>query len=906
MTENISDQINNYLDELINSLNNIKSPSDNQQNKLIEKFIENLKKTKNREYNINTALNDIDNKLKYINCNINIKLQIKELITKLKNIYENPLTTIENSSKNIKENEELKSYLKDLKEYFEKFYENLDTYPTFGENLKFYFNKSENKGIITKINECIDGTPVSLNLIIKIRDLLSTIQSKHIDIIQPQELIKRIRNISFPEYKIYDNIKNEKKQDDQKQDKINYVNQCTICFDPIDEKNYITHPNNNNDKCKFHKDCILKSLNYSNIVSCPTCKIDMEELIEVNVNERKNHLISTLQDPKLLEENRKKLLEEMEIKNMIDAKNIELQDNCIICEEKLSDKTVCYICNNELHRHIAHCECAHRWKSEGKSKCFMGDNLPLDIRFLNNIPYSNPIYHLIELAKQYKISLNNYLKNEIKVTNIGLTDKYGNISINDFLDKLLEDLDTIKSKIEQASNESDIDLKEIDPTNFYNNQLKIITKFYSSFNKINKLLYMTKDIVEEYKINLNSNYNNIFINLEVNKIGLTDKYGNISLNDFLNKLLEDLYNFYSEFKQAILINKYDNDTFILEYFDKKIFESEELDVFVKKQIQDITTYINMYDINFKKNRLKEINQLEEKIYNLENIIIKNRNLLKNNNIDTIEYSIFDIDEKYIELLNRAMNLPDIKTIDNVLFGYLDTFQYINTFKGELPYIYKQKHTQYGIPKYYLTNSMILNIIKNIIDIIEKEILIIDAKILEYINEKNYVVNTTNTLTDHRRIDLLKDYLSDFIRYINKSYIVKEIKKDEMKNAEIKNQVDQLKKKANSLYNNEILNMKNLDDEMQLKLKILNLSKKFSYLELSMPDNIYEDEKIDDKSKVVNPFLSGGSNLLNVFLYVILIVLIIVLIVFLLVRILLKSKKKLIYYNNLMIDNSRFY
>ena len=460
---------------------------------------------------------------------------------------------------------------------------------------------------------------------------------------------------------------------------------------------------------------------------------------------------------------------------------------------------------------------------------------------------------------------NNQISYETNMTSIGSNqiNKYKLQVIEK--DKIIFDLKQKEKELNKHINDLNLSLTEKDDQIFHlDNRIKELLQALKSteaqteikFNQFseNEKNFNQKinDIIIENE-NLKNKVQNLSAVIEANETSLKNVYIEKQKNEeYIQKLLDELKKKenvidINQNKKQILINENKQ----LPWLKGKIDDLEKIILELKDEI------VGLRDINDKlieeKNELNELVKKKEeeiqknRIYEQSLINLNNKNILLNKEIQKKGNDIQSLDDKYLSLLNN--NETFIHLITNELGNFLNYLESINMnnlislnnspFKIPLHNLPNFEHTKLDenfMLKYEILTKCILqieekitdmlNVCKNSINKINHDMILLDEKNQNIINEKNDIKKENFAL---------KNKITDLTQDNNDKNLTLQKKVNELTDAQNQNQL--LKKdKEDLIYRNSVLDkeyqrlINDIDNKLiQFPIKTLENFEEDNYL-----------------------------------------------------------------------------
>ena len=460
---------------------------------------------------------------------------------------------------------------------------------------------------------------------------------------------------------------------------------------------------------------------------------------------------------------------------------------------------------------------------------------------------------------------NNQISYETNMTSIGSNqiNKYKLQVIEK--DKIIFDLKQKEKELNKHINDLNLSLTEKDDQIFHlDNRIKELLQALKSteaqteikFNQFseNEKNFNQKinDIIIENE-NLKNKVQNLSAVIEVNETSLKNLYIEKQKNEeYIQKLLDELKKKenvidINQNKKQILINENKQ----LPWLKGKIDDLEKIILELKDEI------VGLRDINDKlieeKNELNELVKKKEeeiqknRIYEQSLINLNNKNILLNKEIQKKGNDIQSLDDKYLSLLNN--NETFIHLITNELGNFLNYLESINMnnlislnnspFKIPLHNLPNFEHTKLDVNfmlKYEILTKCILqieekitdmlNVCKNSINKINHDMILLDEKNQNIINEKNDIKKENFAL---------KNKITDLTQDNNDKNLTLQKKVNELTDMQNQNQL--LKKdKEDLIYRNSVLDkeyqrlINDIDNKLiQFPIKTLENFEEDNYL-----------------------------------------------------------------------------
>ena len=402
-------------------------------------------------------------------------------------------------------------------------------------------------------------------------------------------------------------------------------------------------------------------------------------------------------------------------------------------------------------------------------------------------------------------------------------------------DKIIFDLKQKEKELNKHINDLNLSLTEKDDQIFHlDNRIKELLQALKSteaqteikFNQFseNEKNFNQKinDIIIENE-NLKNKVQNLSAVIEANETSLKNVYIEKQKNEeYIQKLLDELKKKenvidINQNKKQILINENKQ----LPWLKGKIDDLEKIILELKDEI------VGLRDINDKlieeKNELNELVKKKEeeiqknRIYEQSLINLNNKNILLNKEIQKKGNDIQSLDDKYLSLLNN--NETFIHLITNELGNFLNYLESINMnnlislnnspFKIPLHNLPNFEHTKLDenfMLKYEILTKCILqieekitdmlNVCKNSINKINHDMILLDEKNQNIINEKNDIKKENFAL---------KNKITDLTQDNNDKNLTLQKKANELTDMQNQNQL--LKKdKEDLIYRNSVLSI----------------------------------------------------------------------------------------------------
>ena len=460
---------------------------------------------------------------------------------------------------------------------------------------------------------------------------------------------------------------------------------------------------------------------------------------------------------------------------------------------------------------------------------------------------------------------NNQISYETNMTSIGSNqiNKYKLQVIEK--DKIIFDLKQKEKELNKHINDLNLSLTEKDDQIFHlDNRIKELLQALKSteaqteikFNQYteNEKNFNQKinDIIIENE-NLKNKVQNLSAVIEANETSLKNVYIEKQKNEeYIQKLLDELKKKenvidINQNKKQILINENKQ----LPWLKGKIDDLEKIILELKDEI------VGLRDINDKlieeKNELNELVKKKEeeiqknRIYEQSLINLNNKNILLNKEIQKKGNDIQSLDDKYLSLLNN--NETFIHLITNELGNFLNYLESINMnnlislnnspFKIPLHNLPNFEHTKLDenfMLKYEILTKCILqieekitdmlNVCKNSINKINHDMILLDEKNQNIINEKNDIKKENFAL---------KNKITDLTQDNNDKNLTLQKKVNELTDMQNQNQL--LKKdKEDLIYRNSVLDkeyqrlINDIDNKLiQFPIKTLENFEEDNYL-----------------------------------------------------------------------------
>ena len=460
---------------------------------------------------------------------------------------------------------------------------------------------------------------------------------------------------------------------------------------------------------------------------------------------------------------------------------------------------------------------------------------------------------------------NNQISYETNMTSIGSNqiNKYKLQVIEK--DKIIFDLKQKEKELNKHINDLNLSLTEKDDQIFHlDNRIKELLQALKSteaqteikFNQFseNEKNFNQKinDIIIENE-NLKNKVQNLSAVIEANETSLKNLYIEKQKNEeYIQKLLDELKKKenvidINQNKKQILINENKQ----LPWLKGKIDDLEKIILELKDEI------VGLRDINDKlieeKNELNELVKKKEeeiqknRIYEQSLINLNNKNILLNKEIQKKGNDIQSLDDKYLSLLNN--NETFIHLITNELGNFLNYLESINMnnlislnnspFKIPLHNLPNFEHTKLDenfMLKYEILTKCILqieekitdmlNVCKNSINKINHDMILLDEKNQNIINEKNDIKKGNFAL---------KNKITDLTQDNNDKNLTLQKKVNELTDMQNQNQL--LKKdKEDLIYRNSVLDkeyqrlINDIDNKLiQFPIKTLENFEEDNYL-----------------------------------------------------------------------------
>ena len=460
---------------------------------------------------------------------------------------------------------------------------------------------------------------------------------------------------------------------------------------------------------------------------------------------------------------------------------------------------------------------------------------------------------------------NNQISYETNMTSIGSNqiNKYKLQVIEK--DKIIFDLKQKEKELNKHINDLNLSLTEKDDQIFHlDNRIKELLQALKSteaqteikFNQFseNEKNFNQKinDIIIENE-NLKNKVQNLSAVIEANETSLKNLYIEKQKNEeYIQKLLDELKKKenvidINQNKKQILINENKQ----LPWLKGKIDDLEKIILELKDEI------VGLRDINDKlieeKNELNELVKKKEeeiqknRIYEQSLINLNNKNILLNKEIQKKGNDIQSLDDRYLSLLNN--NETFIHLITNELGNFLNYLESINMnnlislnnspFKIPLHNLPNFEHTKLDenfMLKYEILTKCILqieekitdmlNVCKNSINKINHDMILLDEKNQNIINEKNDIKKENFAL---------KNKITDLTQDNNDKNLTLQKKVNELTDMQNQNQL--LKKdKEDLIYRNSVLDkeyqrlINDIDNKLiQFPIKTLENFEEDNYL-----------------------------------------------------------------------------
>ena len=460
---------------------------------------------------------------------------------------------------------------------------------------------------------------------------------------------------------------------------------------------------------------------------------------------------------------------------------------------------------------------------------------------------------------------NNQISYETNMTSIGSNqiNKYKLQVIEK--DKIIFDLKQKEKELNKHINDLNLSLTEKDDQIYHlDNRIKELLQALKSteaqteikFNQFseNEKNFNQKinDIIIENE-NLKNKVQNLSAVIEANETSLKNVYIEKQKNEeYIQKLLDELKKKenvidINQNKKQILINENKQ----LPWLKGKIDDLEKIILELKDEI------VGLRDINDKlieeKNELNELVKKKEeeiqknRIYEQSLINLNNKNILLNKEIQKKGNDIQSLDDKYLSLLNN--NETFIHLITNELGNFLNYLESINMnnlislnnspFKIPLHNLPNFEHTKLDenfMLKYEILTKCILqieekitdmlNVCKNSINKINHDMILLDEKNQNIINEKNDIKKENFAL---------KNKITDLTQDNNDKNLTLQKKVNELTDMQNQNQL--LKKdKEDLIYRNSVLDkeyqrlINDIDNKLiQFPIKTLENFEEDNYL-----------------------------------------------------------------------------
>ena len=460
---------------------------------------------------------------------------------------------------------------------------------------------------------------------------------------------------------------------------------------------------------------------------------------------------------------------------------------------------------------------------------------------------------------------NNQISYETNMTSIGSNqiNKYKLQVIEK--DKIIFDLKQKEKELNKHINDLNLSLTEKDDQIFHlDNRIKELLQALKSIEaqteiKFNQFSENEKnfnqkinDIIIENE-NLKNKVQNLSAVIEANETSLKNVYIEKQKNEeYIQKLLDELKKKenvidINQNKKQILINENKQ----LPWLKGKIDDLEKIILELKDEI------VGLRDINDKlieeKNELNELVKKKEeeiqknRIYEQSLINLNNKNILLNKEIQKKGNDIQSLDDKYLSLLNN--NETFIHLITNELGNFLNYLESINMnnlislnnspFKIPLHNLPNFEHTKLDenfMLKYEILTKCILqieekitdmlNVCKNSINKINHDMILLDEKNQNIINEKNDIKKENFAL---------KNKITDLTQDNNDKNLTLQKKVNELTDMQNQNQL--LKKdKEDLIYRNSVLDkeyqrlINDIDNKLiQFPIKTLENFEEDNYL-----------------------------------------------------------------------------
>ena len=460
---------------------------------------------------------------------------------------------------------------------------------------------------------------------------------------------------------------------------------------------------------------------------------------------------------------------------------------------------------------------------------------------------------------------NNQISYETNMTSIGSNqiNKYKLQVIEK--DKIIFDLKQKEKELNKHINDLNLSLTEKEDQIFHlDNRIKELLQALNSteaqteikFNQFSEneknLNQKINDIIIENE-NLKNKVQNLSAVIEANETSLKNVYIEKQKNEeYIQKLLDELKKKenvidINQNKKQILINENKQ----LPWLKGKIDDLEKIILELKDEI------VGLRDINDKlieeKNELNELVKKKEeeiqknRIYEQSLINLNNKNILLNKEIQKKGNDIQSLDDKYLSLLNN--NETFIHLITNELGNFLNYLESINMnnlislnnspFKIPLHNLPNFEHTKLDenfMLKYEILTKCILqieekitdmlNVCKNSINKINHDMILLDEKNQNIINEKNDIKKENFAL---------KNKITDLTQDNNDKNLTLQKKVNELTDMQNQNQL--LKKdKEDLIYRNSVLDkeyqrlINDIDNKLiQFPIKTLENFEEDNYL-----------------------------------------------------------------------------
>ena len=460
---------------------------------------------------------------------------------------------------------------------------------------------------------------------------------------------------------------------------------------------------------------------------------------------------------------------------------------------------------------------------------------------------------------------NNQISYETNMTSIGSNqiNKYKLQVIEK--DKIIFDLKQKEKELNKHINDLNLSLTEKEDQIFHlDNRIKELLQALNSteaqteikFNQFSEneknLNQKINDIIIENE-NLKNKVQNLSAVIEANETSLKNLYIEKQKNEeYIQKLLDELKKKenvidINQNKKQILINENKQ----LPWLKGKIDDLEKIILELKDEI------VGLRDINDKlieeKNELNELVKKKEeeiqknRIYEQSLINLNNKNILLNKEIQKKGNDIQSLDDKYLSLLNN--NETFIHLITNELGNFLNYLESINMnnlislnnspFKIPLHNLPNFEHTKLDenfMLKYEILTKCILqieekitdmlNVCKNSINKINHDMILLDEKNQNIINEKNDIKKENFAL---------KNKITDLTQDNNDKNLTLQKKVNELTDMQNQNQL--LKKdKEDLIYRNSVLDkeyqrlINDIDNKLiQFPIKTLENFEEDNYL-----------------------------------------------------------------------------